>query len=278
MFQNRTLLIATKHKKEQVIAPIFEAGLGVQCLVNSALDTDELGTFSGERERVLDPVATLRAKCLKAMELHQCDLAIASEGSFGPHPSMFFIPCGDELMMLLDRKNNLEIIARKLSTETNFNEQELSDYDALLAFAHQVDFPKHGLILRASKDDYSEIIKGITDFEVLHQSFEKLTQKNNKVYAATDMRAMYNPTRMKVIEKTAQELLQKIQSCCPQCHTPGFAVVEVQKGLPCSLCGLATQSTLSHCYGCQHCSYRQEKIYPHNKTSEDPMYCDFCNP
>jgi hypothetical protein len=51
MFEGRRLLIATKHHKEQVIAPVFEKELAVQCFTSDEFDTDSLGTFSGEIER-----------------------------------------------------------------------------------------------------------------------------------------------------------------------------------------------------------------------------------
>ena len=121
MFEDRNLIIATKHKKEDVIAPILEKELGVKCFVSSDLDTDLLGTFTGEIERKEDPVSSARNKCYMAMELTNCDLAIASEGSFGPHPTLFFIPADDEILVFVDKKNGLEIIAREISTESNFN-------------------------------------------------------------------------------------------------------------------------------------------------------------
>ncbi|MFZ9719179.1 MAG: DUF6671 family protein [Chitinophagaceae bacterium] len=31
-------------------------------------------------------------------------------------------------------------------------------------------------------------------------------------------------------------------------------------------------------YVCSHCGYRKKDVYPHEKTTEDPMYCDRCNP
>ena len=82
MFNGRRLLIVTKHQKEKVIAPLLEKELGVKCMVTENFDTDVLGTFTGEIERVHDPVTTARNKCHMAMELSDCDLAIASEGSF----------------------------------------------------------------------------------------------------------------------------------------------------------------------------------------------------
>jgi hypothetical protein len=125
MFKDRKLVIATMHKKEQVLAPILENGLGVKCILPEHFNSDEWGTFSGEIERKQDPIETARQKCLKAMELSGCDLGIASEGSFGPHPSIFFVQADDEFLLLIDSKNKLEIISRELSTNTNFNSKAI---------------------------------------------------------------------------------------------------------------------------------------------------------
>ena len=134
MFEGRTLVIATMHKKEQILAPILETGLGVKCILPEHFNSDQWGTFSGEIERSLDPVATAREKCLRAMELSGCDLGIASEGSFGPHPNLFFIHADDEFLLLIDSKNNIEIISRELSTKTNFNAKTIHTEKELLDF------------------------------------------------------------------------------------------------------------------------------------------------
>ena len=102
--------------------------------------------------------------------------------------------------------------------------------------------------------------------------------KSKSVYAETDMRALYNPSRMKIIEAATQKLITKIKSLCPQCSIPGFGITDAKRGLECSLCGSATNSTLSYIYICQHCQYTNEEMYPHKKTTEDPRYCDYCNP
>jgi hypothetical protein len=278
MFQNRKLLIATKHHKEKVIAPILEKELGVACFINESFDTDALGTFTGEIERELDPIATAREKCLRAMQLSNCDLGVASEGSFGPHPSMFFVNADDEFLIFIDRKNNIEIMVRELSTSTNFNGMEIQSQAALLDFAGQTGFPDHGLILRKSKNENIDIHKGINDLPTLVKIFEQLCSKYGAVYAETDMRAMHNPTRMKVIEKAANKLVQKIKAACPRCQMPGFGITDAKRGLVCSLCGSPTNSVLSYIYGCQHCDFSKEEMYPNQKTTEDPMYCDYCNP
>lgn len=73
-------MIATKHEKDKVIAPILENLTGVKCFIVDGFDTDNLGTFSGEVERKDAPITTARNKCLMAMELVNCDLVISFEG------------------------------------------------------------------------------------------------------------------------------------------------------------------------------------------------------
>ena len=278
MFENRTLLIATKHQKQRVIAPILEKELGVRCIVNETYDTDTLGTFTGEVDRALDPLATARKKCLEAMKANNCDLGIASEGSFGQHPSLFFATADDELLIFIDTLNAIEIIVREVSTSNNFTGQKIANYDELLKFADQVGFPTHGLILRKSKDENTAIYKGITNSDTLRKTFEAIYNQYHTVYAETDMRAMYNPTRMQVIAKATEKLVQKIKSNCPNCQMPGFGITDATRGLKCSLCGSPTNSVRSYIYVCQRCQHTEEALFPNRKTTEDPTYCDYCNP
>jgi hypothetical protein len=181
-------------------------------------------------------------------------------------------------MLFIDKKNDLEIIVRELTTDTNFNGEEIKSEKQLQNFAKQVKFPSHGLIVRKGKDDFTEIVKGITDWENLNKTFLQFLEKDTSAFVETDMRAMYNPTRMKVIEKATQKLIDKINSCCPQCNTPGFGITDAKKGLRCMQCSFPTRSTLSYIYTCQKCAYTKEEMFPNKKTTEDPMYCDVCNP
>jgi hypothetical protein len=278
MFKGRSLLIATKHEKEKAIGPILEKELGVKCFVIKELDTDLLGTFTGEVERLNDSITTVRNKCLLAMELADCDLALASEGSFGPHPSIFFGSADDEFLILIDKKNDLEIIARELSLETNFNGSEIKNDKELSDFIQLVKFPTHGLIMRKDKDDFTDIVKGITNHEDLTCTFRDFILKYGKAFIETDMRAMYNPLRMEVIKKATLKLANKVNTACPNCATPGFGITGSNPGLPCQLCNFPTRSTLSYVYMCQKCKYIKEEKYPNEKQREDPMYCDICNP
>jgi hypothetical protein len=278
IFKNRRLIIATKHKKEAVIAPILGYKLGVRCFVDEEFDTDSFGTFSGEIEREQDALETIRLKCLVAMDKNKCDLAVASEGSFGPHPSLYFANADDELIMLIDKKNNLEIVAREISLETNFNAKLIRTKADLLDFTKTVLFPSHALIIKRDQNDHSFLRKGIKDEALLLEYFDYCIANFGQAYIETDMRAMHNPTRMKVIESTLNKLIQNIESTCPNCNRPGFVVKEVISGLPCELCNYPTNSILFHKFGCSSCGFEETKKFPHGKTFEDPMYCNRCNP
>jgi hypothetical protein len=278
LFAGRTLVIATMHGKEQVLAPLLKEALGVEIIMPGVFNTDVVGTFTGETERILTPLDAALMKCKTAMELTGCDLAIASEGSFGPHPIIGFVSSDEELVVLVDEENNLQIAAKELSTITNFNGRLCSSYGEVKAFADEVFFPSHGLILRNGKNTHSPIVKGITDLQVLEKETASFLKSFGQVFVETDMRAMYNPSRLLVIEAAAKKLITKIFCGCPQCHAPGYDVVDFVSGLLCSNCGTSTKSTLAHIFKCVHCGMEEKKIYPHGKKEEDPMYCDVCNP
>ncbi|CAN5127109.1 hypothetical protein BH09BAC3_BH09BAC3_27750 [soil metagenome] len=278
MFTGRSLVIATKHQKEKVIAPLIEKYLGVKCTVPENFDTDIFGTFAGEVERDDDPITTARKKCLRAMEFTGVDLAIASEGSFGAHPHLHFVPADDEIILLMDRKNQIEIIARELTAETNFNGETIFDHQQMVNFADRVSFPSHGLIIRKSKETQDNIVKGVTDWNHLDATVKFYLEKFGSAYLETDMRAQYNPMRMKCIESATFSLINKAHSYCPRCGTPGFDVVESFPGLPCKICHSPTRSLMKQLLCCQVCTFKMEKMFPHDKEYEEPNFCDHCNP
>jgi hypothetical protein len=270
--------IATMHQKERVIAPLFFEAWGAVGHVPEMLNTDLLGTFTGEVERDGDMLSVARRKCLMAMDLLNLDVGLASEGSFGPHPEWGYMPANWECVLFIDRKNGLEIQESILSAETNFAGKYVNSQADLMAFACQAAFPSHALILRNSRDKSEVIVKGLTDEQALCNHFQSIFDQYKTVFVETDMRAMYNPTRMNKIAQCTQKLIEKMKSQCSVCHTPGFGVAEAIAGLPCRQCATPTRSLLAYVYACEHCGCRQEKMYPHNKKYEDPMHCDSCNP
>lgn len=277
-FNGQKLLIATKHSKEQVMAPFLERALLVSCFTEPDYDTDVLGTFSGEIERTLDPIQTLRKKAMDAAQRYRCNLVVANEGSFGPHPLIPFSHADEEWVIFMDLEDGLELIAREISTATNFCGKEIYSEKELIDFAARAGFPGHGLILKSAECNWETLYKGISDKKELIAHFRSINSKYGKAYIETDMRACYNPSRMLVIEKATQNLIEKIKSLCPSCQWPGFEVSEARKGLPCQLCGWPTSGIKSHLYACRKCGFSVKKSFPFGKYSEDPQYCFVCNP
>jgi hypothetical protein len=282
-FNGRTAVLATMHQKERVIAPLLEQAIGVRTVVPGKFDTDQFGTFTRDVKRPGDQLAAARLKAEKALDLTGETLAIASEGSFAPHPAFPFIASNRELVLLLDREHNLELVGQTLSTETNYSQQKVTSDDEALAFALKAGFPEHGLVVIANpKEDINhvestQIRKGIVTEEQLQEALEWALNQAETAQIETDMRAMVNPTRMKAIAQATEDLIQVLLQVCPQCHTPGFQIVDRKTGLQCSLCGSPTALIRSVIYECHRCRYQQEKLFPHGKTA-DPGQCPYCNP
>ncbi len=283
LFYNRKALIVTKHNKEKVIAPILREALGLHISVAVKVDTDEFGTFSGEIERPDSQYNTAKLKILKAFELYpDAEIAIASEGAFNPHPDCAFIPLNTEIVLLIDRKNQLEISAKYLSLSVSVKEETVSTMEEAWAFIEILGFPENGVIIKAgnNKNNKPYIFKDATTRSCLEAAllFFFDISVDGKITMQSDMRAHLNHVRMENIRLATVELLKIIQSVCTDCNTPGFDVKEVIKGLPCSLCNAPTRSTLSYIYECKKCKHQQEKLYPHGKKYEDAGLCDCCNP
>lgn len=278
LFRGRTMVIATMHGKEQVIAPVLEQALKVNCITIPGLDTDQWGTFSGERERPDTPLNTARLKCMQALEHSGFDLAVASEGSFGPHPYVYFVPAGEEFLLLLDKRNGIEIAVRHLDTKVNYAGDAVDTEADLLRFAEKAGFPEHALILRRSRTEFDGMVKGINDADRLLGTFRDLKCRFGGAYAETDMRAHLNPTRMEVIGRAARKLADNVLSRCPNCEMPGFSITDSVPGLPCRICRTPTRSARAVIYTCSHCAYRKILPFPQGRRTEDPIYCDRCNP
>ncbi len=279
---SRLGVLATKHQKERVIAPILERELKVKITVPADFDTDVFGTFTREVKRSGMQIDAARLKAEKALELTGETLAIASEGTFGPHPAFPYIPHNREIVLLLDTENNLEIIGQEFSTETNYSHQLVRSAEEGLDFAQKAGFPEHGMVVIIGEpaEGKGEIIKGIVTEKSLIEALEFALKKspNGRAHVETDMRAMYNPTRMKNIEKATLDLIKKLNQVCPRCAWPGFDAVERKKGLPCALCHLPTQLTRSLIYQCKKCEFSQEKLFPDGREYADPAQCHYCNP
>lgn len=277
-YKNLELVIATKHKKEAVLAPVFVSKLGVNCRTIENFDTDQFGTFSGEVERLDSPLEAARKKNRFAHEMTGCALALASEGSFGQHPHLFFVSGNEELLLFSDFENGLEIVEKSIVTETNFAGQCIHSWKEAVAFAEKIGFPESAIILRKSESSHEDIVKGITDPKQFQEAVKNQLKNHQELWLETDMRAHLNPQRMAHIGALGKKLSERILSACPSCQSPGFGPVKNIAGLPCQWCSRPTRSIKTQVWGCVKCDHQEEKKHPNKKEFEDPMYCDFCNP
>ncbi len=273
-WKGKKAVVCTMHRKETVIETALHS-LGLNW-ITANFDTDQFGTFSGEVERVYSPLETARKKCQLAFDNTDATIAIASEGSFGPHPTLSFLPINEEVILFSDREQNIEVSIRSLSTETNFSSQYCATWEEVQIFAERIGFPTHGLILKP--DGIAKVHKGIDNPDLLQSLFEAFSETSTGCTLETDMRAMFNPTRMRHIYSAAQKLSLKLLSCCPSCDIPGFGEERVEGGLPCAQCGLPTDSILFKEMTCVHCQHQSITSFPNGKQVEDPQFCSFCNP
>ena len=294
LFQGRKGVLATMHKKEQVITPLVERELGLILTLPENFDTDMFGSFTNEVERAGDQLQAAKVKVEKAMEETGLNIGISSEGSFGPHPLFPHIPFNRELVLFVDKEQELEITGYTANSNTNFAQKEVSSIEEAKDFISTAGFPEHGFIVKANAETItkSEIVKGITSVDELKTAISTLTKNSKRSFTAnrifkknrkpffieTDMRAMYNPTRMKNIELAVVDLIRKINSVCPTCFAPGFEIKEYKKGLKCAGCRFPTDSVISHLYVCKKCKHTEKIMYPNGHEYEDPSKCYICNP
>ena len=280
LFAHRVAVLATMHGKEAAIAPLLQAELNLKTIVPADFNTDAFGTFTREIKRTGDQLTAARFKAEAAMQLVGETLGLASEGSFGPHPAIPYLPCNRELVILLDATHDLEIVGYDFSTDTNYRQQVVNSLEAALAFAQQIGFPNHGLVAMPTADspEPAAIVKGIVTESELREAVTPWLQRQGSAYLETDMRAMLNPTRMQAIARATQDLIRKLRSHCPRCDAPGFDVSDRKPGLPCGLCYTPTDLTLAAVYRCQKCGFTQDRLYPDGIELADPAQCAYCNP
>ncbi|AXK60918.1 DUF6671 family protein [Candidatus Chromulinivorax destructor] len=279
-YAQSSIVLTTKHEKSRAIAPSFLNILSAQ-VVECSLDTDQLGTFSGEIERKGSALDCAKIKCELGLNLTGSLYGLSSEGSFGPHPYIPFIPCNHEILYFIDRQRGFDIHLSLISEKTNYTMQSLDSIKSLDAFCKRALFPSHALIVSPDMSDNNDyLVKGITTKDDLYTAFDNAMKhsQNGKVLVQTDMRAHMNPSRMMVIQELAEQLSQRLLSVCIKCNCPGWGKVDVERGLECSWCGLETDLIKSEIYGCPQCDY-QEKVIPFHKLRKaDPGNCSYCNP
>ena len=288
-YAGRSAVLATMHRKEEAIAPALLSTVGLLVVPAPGLDTDQLGTFTGEisREGTMLDAATRKARL--GMSVMGLPLGIASEGTFGPHPAIPFMPAGMELLVFVDDERQVVITESLVAEATNFDHLIISPGEALEVFLERIDFPAHGLIVRPNKGGSIEAIaKGIVEKSEIDRAFIHAASlsRDGRARLETDMRAHLNPTRMKSIHPTrmksiavlAERLAKRLAMLCPACGAPGFGRTGTRPGLPCEDCGAPTLMVASEIFGCPGCDHREDRLRFDGFSRAPARNCPECNP
>lgn len=280
-YRDRRASLATQHGKQSVIAAPFRRILGIQIVTPPGLDTDALGTFSGEVERRGTPLEVCIAKARLGMAASGLPFGFANEGSFGPHPLVPFIPGGVEVMTFVDDENGLVISESLIAEKTNYGHREARSLNDIEDWLPLVGFPSHALIVRPkSPDRTGPAEKGLIDLDLLGAAIARAASRSEHGLALVepDMRAHLNPTRMSSIRKLAIRLARRLATPCPICAAPGWGQTGTMKGLPCEDCTAPTGLIQFRVFRCTSCSHSEEKPRPDGLQMASPQYCPECNP
>ena len=271
----KAAVVATMHGKEGAIEPAL-AELGLRFLSLPAIDTDRYGTFTREVARSGSQREAVFAKAQAGLDLSPgADFAVASEGAFGPHPDIPFVPSGFEMVALLQRRTGAAVIGRHLTTATNFMQAEARGWPEVDGFAERIGFPAHGMVVMASKHG-PVLAKGITDEDALRSVCTPRLNGPGSVWLETDMRAHLNPTRMEAIGVATADLVRRLQARCPACAYPDWTP-QVRGGRPCAWCNGPTGEAWKEVYLCEACGHGAERFIDPERKGE-PGHCSYCNP
>jgi hypothetical protein len=244
------------------------------------LDTDVLGTFSGDVPRPCPPLETAIRKARLGMEATGETLGLASEGSIGPDPGVPLLTSDREIVVLVDAAADITIWEAHTSYDTVTATTTAGPGSDLLPFLTRSDFPHHQLIVRPNRGRGGVIYKGLEDPVALHRAVDAVapTSADGLARVESDLRAHASPSRRLAIAGAASRLARRVAACCPECGTPGWGCVGVVTGVPCARCGTQLEQPSAEVDGCQACAHRTERPVGHRGPAGDPATCPHCNP
>ena len=282
-YAGMVVALATQHSKQDVIAPPFLRTLESVVVVPSAIDTDALGTFTGEIPRHGTPTEVCERKARLGLAATGHVLAVASEGSYGPHPAVPFVAVGREVMVFVDTERDLTITETLETLDTNFiGARCVSHIDDAGSWLRQIRYPSHGVIVRPNTSSDVSVItkKGVQADHELSAAISVAASQSADGLARLepDMRAHMNPTRMRAIGELAEQLVERLATPCPVCHSPGFGKTSVAHGLPCELCLAPTELVDHEIHACGLCDYSTRVPRSDGLQHAASRDCHACNP
>ncbi len=268
--------LATRHDKAPLISPAMGEILGLE--VRSVdVDTDSLGTFTGEIERVGSMFDVAVAKARLGMAASGHSIGMASEGSIAPPPDLPWLIHDLELVVLVDDTRNLAIGELASSYDIVTVSEVLSPDDDLQELAARADFPHHGLIVRPTVGGSNAMTKGIRSWSRLRTAVTQAADLSGdgRVIVETDLRAHMCPSRRPTIAAAARKLADRMARLCPSCHEPGWGVISFEAGAECRGCGAETPVIRFEIVGCVSCGHEtRNEVRPF----VDESRCTWCNP
>ncbi|WP_027669397.1 DUF6671 family protein [Rheinheimera baltica] len=264
MTQHVALL--TQHHKAGFIAPAMQE-LDWQISTIACFDTDLLGSFAGEHARFMAPHECAFRKAALAADLSGLAIGLGSEGSYSAGPYGLGT-VNLELLCCINVEQGWAVTGRYYAP-SRAQQWHIASEEALQQAIAQVCPGQHVLI---QQED--EFAKGLTPTQALRLAPAML--KQGPLELRYDLRAHLSSERQQHILLAAEDLVRRMNSTCPKCHTPGFVPDITIPGLPCEACGAATRLILQHQAVCQRCEYQQ--LYPAKQPFANPQYCPECNP
>jgi len=279
-YANTRIGLATIHAKELAIAPPFRRLLGAEVVVAHGLDTDALGTFSGEVPRPDALVETCVLKAELAFRSLDVDCAIANEGSYGPIDRVPLVPSGIEIMAFIDRKRGLRIVETLGTHRTNWRLSRFKAGDPNVpVVVTAMGFPRYGVFVISSTDP-SRPVKDLSNMDELVAAVNREASRSEEGLAIViaDMRANRNPMRMRVLRALSWKLAKRLQRLCPKCQTPGFGAIGARRGLPCECCGQPTHWVDFEIDACSACGHAEARPRKDGRKTAPKLYCSSCSP
>ena len=280
-YRGRRAALATKHDKLSLVGPALALHTGLE-VVHVAVDTDVLGTFTGEVPRVGSPWETAVAKARLAMAHSGLSIGIASEGTFGPLEGAPFVQADRELVVLVDDEFGIEVgeveVGIGLPTLTVDVSVGADGLSLDLIPLERAGFPEHGLIVRPV-GSLALVVKGIHSLPELERAIARCAEEGctATVRVESDLRANHHPSRREVIARAAERLALRLASCCPSCGAPGWGVGRRDAGAPCAECGMPTRVVRCEHWVCAACDHEEQRLTIES-AGADPAHCPRCNP
>jgi hypothetical protein len=279
-FENSTIVFATHHRKSIAAHEPFMTALNSR-IEELLIDSDRLGTFSGEIERRGTMIDALRDKVALARTDTSERFVLVSEGSFGSADGFGVLARGIEMLMLHDAVTGVEVLEQYVSWDTNYATATISQLEELERFLQKMQFGTHALVVYPEGNLAAATVrKGIVTRPKAQSAFSEARTASpmGRVVVLSDMRAHCNPTRMKAISTCCALLANRLATRCPRCGSGGFGMVTSIPGLPCQSCGAPTQRSKLEEHGCVRCGERLERRRSDGVQYADPSDCGICNP